>query len=58
MQKDQAQFLYQMAIDRSSERGPRMVLAVGVSPPQVITLTDRQEKTADSISMKPLCNGV
>ena len=27
-------------------------------PPQVITSADRQEKTADIISMKPLCNGV
>jgi hypothetical protein len=53
IQKDQAEYLYRMALDRKFRTPAKNGDGGGCFPPQVITLTDRQEKSADIISMKP-----
>lgn len=58
MQKDQAEYLYRMALDRKFPTPAKNGDGSGCFPRQVITLTDRQEKTADIISMKPFATGV
>jgi integrase len=57
MQKDQAEYLYRMALDREFRTPAKNGDGSGCFPPQVITLTDRPKKSADIISMKPFCNG-